>query len=492
MRCVLSMAVALSVAACANAASTPYIETKGDDIVMGVPAGKNLLVQQLDSDGQPQGAPVPVITATELLEYKEEAAATLSNTLKEAMEQQMETIVLNYLRAKDATATYETKGNVADLQTKLQGLATSLEQLATKVDNPTAVLIKCPRAAKPDNGDVEEPAEPIAGSTAEFSCKAGYKLKGPKIATCLSTGKFSATPKCDSLGPLGSEAENPASSCRAIWEARSKTETLKSGGYWLTVSSSKVYCDMRTKTDTGKSGWTLCGKYDDARAGPRYLSQGFGRAAVSVSDMGDLSTFTARQQKWSSVDCRDVIKGQGLYMMHASTNAPKPDVVFDQLRFTNIFQETATDPTNLFDISHQDKGTCLTGTKNAPVKTWNLAWEPLTSNVSSTLAQPNDKWPEIQVYPNSGECLVGDGHHFCSFDRAGTRYSNLGLGTLGVGKAGCSGSGGDSVYWAWMSDDHACASGAKYLIGTGCDRISKTVPPAIGTPGRRYNYLFMY
>ena len=53
MRCVLSMAVALSVAACANAASTPYIETKGDDIVMGVPAGKNLLVQQLDSDGQP-------------------------------------------------------------------------------------------------------------------------------------------------------------------------------------------------------------------------------------------------------------------------------------------------------------------------------------------------------------------------------------------------------------------------------------------------------
>ena len=84
----------------------------------------------------------------------------------------------------------------------------------------------------------------------------------------------------------------------------------------------------------------------------------------------------------------------------------------------------------------------------------------------------------------------GDGHHFCTFEREGSRFSNGG----GNGN-NCGGSEGDSIYWAWDDDEHGCNNALR--IGTGCARRHAGGPTygfvdGAALPTFRYNFMLVH
>ena len=179
----------------------------------------------------------------------------------------------------------------------------------------------------------------------------------------------------------------------------------------------QVYCDMTTPTTDGLSGWTLCGKYDRDRAGTRYLQQGFARGLNSAGDMADLSTFTDPSRRWSSIDCRQAIAAGADYMMHAGSDTPQASNPFPdhtQIRFTNIMSDVRENSANLFDTSFDDRGTCRSRNMGG-IRTFNSSWEMLPRDGRDDPATNGDP-PRLQGL-GEGSCMIGDGHHFCTYGR---------------------------------------------------------------------------
>ena len=101
-------------------------------------------------------------------------------------------------------------------------------------------------------------------------------------------------------------------------------------------------------------------------------------------------------------------------------------------------------------------------------------------------------------YTLQGRCLYGDGHHFCSYNRAGAAFSNA-RGEAGGGRDStdlslsdsnlCYGSQSDTIYWAWDNDEHFCSA---TVIGTGCLRRTRNAARGPGLPMNPYNYLMVW
>lgn len=378
----------------------------------------------------------------------------------------------------------------ADISTTTSSLESTISSLQSTIDQDLSLMRQqmvtptCPILTAPANGTMTMPPELLPGVQITFSCDGTTMLSGDSTLYCLSNGSWSGTvPVCGQLPALGSQSR-PGLSCKDIYLDRiTNSGAPPSGAYYLQLRSGvagsrnpiQVYCDMDTPSRDGASGWTICGKYDrdKADAPDRYLSYGFGRIPTAVSDMSDLATFTNPSQKWSSNDCRDIIRNGATYMMHAGTNNPSQALPFNdsdlQVRFTNILSDVREDPTNLFDTLIEDTGVCRSRATGA-IRTFNSQWVELTTDGNGTLDALR-----------GGTCLVGNGHHFCSFRREGSRLSNAGTNA-------CRGSEGDSVYWAWDADEHGC--NAFLRIGTGCDTNNDLGTP--GIPSFRYNYLLLH
>jgi hypothetical protein len=345
-----------------------------------------------------------------------------------------------------------------------------------------APVSTCSMPSAPSHGAVALATgayELVPGAAIAFSCDASYVLSSSPRFTCLTNGSLAPAgpaPTCRHQPVRGLSRATAAASCREIFDLNQANDgsPLASGAYWiqnlLGSTSLQVWCDMNTTTPQGKSGWTLCGKYDRARAGPRYLSNGFGRAVNQQDDMATIGTFSGSNIRWSSLDCRRLINDRSAYMMHAATNTPQMaragtagvNLYYDKVRFTNVFVNTRGNPNNFFDTSNEHAGSCWSRTHSPPgVRTWDERWRSLTRDGVNDLS--------------SGHCHVGAGTMLCSRNRVGSRFSNAGV-------DGCGGTADDTIYWAWDSDDHGC--GRDFVIGTGCQVASSTT--------WRYNLLYLW
>jgi len=258
---------------------------------------------------------------------------------------------------------------------------------------------------------------------------------------------------------LGSQT-NPAKNCREIWEMYARQNIpVDSGSQWLDHNLDsgpfQVYCEMKIRTTNGKSGFTLCGKYDRNTAGSRWLSQGFGRAANYSSSMKDLAPFG---NKWASIDCRPLIDMQSNYMLHAASAVGN---TYTKYLFTDIMFDVRLNSTNFFDTDRDGIGSC-TARNAGGINTWDSDWEPIT----------NEK--------GDGACLIGDGHHFCTSGRSPALTNARRINPINESRDACQGSDKDNIFWAWNDDDHGCATG---VIGTGCNKRP---------PKERMNYLFIH
>jgi hypothetical protein len=306
---------------------------------------------------------------------------------------------------------------------------------------------------------------------------------------------------CDPQPPIGEQSSNPAGSCKAVYLDRlDRNTTVASGPQWIggvgrVNAPAQVWCDMDTPTRDGLRGWTLCGKYDrDREAGnSRWLQWGFARAASSVGDMATLSTFSG-ERKWSSIDCRPVIAAGAAFFMHAGSDVPDSGNPFPDstnVRFTNIMADVRESPENLFDTSFDDRGRCVARTSGGII-TYNTTWEILQRDGQGDPGVTGSPPPVLQGLAQ-GACMVGDGHHFCTFEREGSRFSNAGAVSQ---TSNCGGSEADSIYWAWDDDQHGCNNALR--IGTGCAR-RHTGGPAYGfgpdgaaLPSFRYNFMLVH
>jgi hypothetical protein len=166
---------------------------------------------------------------------------------------------------------------------------------------------------------------------------------------------------------------------------------------------------MEVKAKDGKSGWTLCGKFDRERAGSKYLAQGFGRSPSGATSMSSLDHFEDATDgaRWVSIDCRPIVQdsssgsGDGsTFMMHAGSN--DGDALADY-HFTNVLEDAREDATNLFDMARKDEGTCVAQEAGKPesggIITYSKDWGVYTDNWSSARGSEQDR----------GGCLSGDG-----------------------------------------------------------------------------------
>lgn len=172
--------------------------------------------------------------------------------------------------------------------------------------------------------------------------------------------------------------------------------------------------------------------------------------------------------------------------MHAGSDQPTAEDPFPDstnVRFTNIMADVVTNPDNLFDTSFDDRGRCT----ERVISTYNSTWEQIFLDGQGDPRTPGSQ-PFLQDL-GSGTCMSGDGHHFCSSNREGARFSNGGGGT-------CTGSEADSIYWAWDADQHGCNNALR--IGTGCARRhSSRVAFGLSDNGEalptfRYNFLLVH
>jgi len=315
-----------------------------------------------------------------------------------------------------------------------------------------------------------------------YKCNKGYSMLSPESplgvgTTALSTCNdhvWSTVPEC--VQPAGK-------SCKDVL---SKNSSALSGPTLLYSPPYTFvgFCDMVTPSIDGKTkGFTLCSKYNANHPnGPRWLNQGFGRDNVNLKDMGSLDAFSGKATKWSSIDCRAIIRTGASYMMHASTNDPV--ALQTDMReqsglkkwtlqfFTNIMSDVKADPTNLFDLTRDDKGNC-------------------TPNVMSTYNADGTKMIAYKGFKLQDRCMIGDGHHFCSYAREGSVLSNMRGSSRyidkGVVNAACAGSQYDTVYWSWRDDKHFCDD---RVVGTGC-LYQNRGGIKVGLPQNTYNYLFV-
>eukprot|EP00040_Diaphanoeca_grandis_P013113 m.66276 g.66276 ORF g.66276 m.66276 type:complete len:489 (-) comp23667_c0_seq1:130-1596(-) len=340
----------------------------------------------------------------------------------------------------------------------------------------------CDPPATPTNGTKTVPPLFAPGTSVLFGCDDGFELNGSSESVCLQNGSLgTAAPTCVKDHALGSK-ERPAESCKEIYlDSRVEGITdLQSGPQWITMSggqTAQVFCDMNTSSSDGLSGWTLCGKYDAERPGDRWLSDGFGRVPTGVADMASLEQFSGNARKWSSIDCRSLLP-ESRYMMHVGANdtsLPWGGEAKSAVRFTNVLEDAKLAPTHFFDTLQEDRGVCRTRTQGG-IRTFNQTFAELKGDGM-------DGGPKMGL--NNGACMVGQGHHFCSFNRLGSRLSNAGGNSAG---GPCSSSDHDSIYWAWNTDDHGCNPTLR--IGTGCSKSSTQGQP--GTPSFRYNYMFIH
>ena len=234
-----------------------------------------------------------------------------------------ETVAENYLPRSEAASGFTAASDFDELELQVtaavEGIASLTVWQAEMLDGGNTKINFCDDLDAPGNGTVETPAEHIPGSTAIFKCDVPFYMDGREKLTCLSTGEWShEAPTC--AGATYGTKEQPGTSCRDIWNTRSKEDSsvpIPDGAYWIKYASGaddsaavkgaiEVYCDMTTKTEDQKSGWTLCGKLNRDLTGPKYLSQGFGRANIGLAAMGDLYDFRGSLdgQKWASIDCR--------------------------------------------------------------------------------------------------------------------------------------------------------------------------------------------
>lgn len=246
---------------------------------------------------------------------------------------------------------------------------------------------------------------------------------------------------------------------------------------------------METKSKGGGSGWALCAKYDRDREGPRYLAPGFARSLDGARSMTSIADFAgAGPKRWASIDCRKIIQesapgaGDGAsFMMHVGTNAESP-AEYGHVQFTNILRDVQVDATNLFDVVHDDTGVCHAREQGA-ITTFTRDWDVYTANRGGKGSETD-----------RGRCLIGNGHHFCSYNRKGARFSNAG--NSWTNNKPCAGSHADSIYWAFGTDEHQCGTHSDTtdpikMLGTGCSKVSAKVGDGSHLPAFRYNLLFV-
>lgn len=362
---------------------------------------------------------------------------------------------------------------IVALQTRLTAAEANNTALRATLSAMPAAAATCATLAAPQNGNVAMPVEFISGTVAVFACNPTFELVGAATVTCLLSGQLSAaTPSCNPI-PLAGSQTSPGSSCKAVYAdyaRHNRLGDLESGPQWLRLggTTSQVYCDMDTSVSGGVGGWTLCGKYNRDGPGNRLLANGFGRSFTGGGDMASLGTFRTAGLKWASIDCRALFNADSSWMMHKGLGNPANASDGALVRFTNILADVKNDATNFFDYSRIEEGQCRPTRNAGGVTTFDADWTNLGGADGG-----NDL--------NGGSCVVGDGHHFCSQDRVGARFSN------GGAVRNCASSFGDTVYWAWEMDDHGCADDT--LIGTGCGGSGSANPRQ---PTKQYNFLFVY
>ena len=283
-------------------AADPSLEARPDgSFFINVPPGARVMVQPVDANSNPSGAPIPLATVDDVA-----AAMALVPTTGE--------LEASYLRQDAASGQYATRAEVSALGEQIQGLVDAVQAIEAKEDY---ALPTCTTPVAPDNGDVTLFDEYTAGVSITYSCPWPWRLVGDAASTCLSTGWSHPPPTCKPGGT--GEAGFPGHSCSAVYARRKALGLgLGSGPYALQLqgggAETQVYCDMSTAITvpgvTGpKFGLTLCGKYDAQRAGPAFLDNGFLRGANGAADMASLDAFSRVERRWSSIDCRALIDG---------------------------------------------------------------------------------------------------------------------------------------------------------------------------------------
>eukprot|EP00039_Didymoeca_costata_P005125 m.78713 g.78713 ORF g.78713 m.78713 type:complete len:490 (-) comp12685_c0_seq2:132-1601(-) len=366
-------------------------------------------------------------------------------------------------------------------------VASILEDISEINSELNDTVKHCPMLPSPSRGSiVYTPESTIPGVTATYQCPIGYVTDGEATRICSSDQTWTGTePTCVPAPDPGSSSLVPEPSCREIYDRfRQFGRTATSGKFFINPNgvAMEVYCDMDTPaspTNSTLRGWTLCGKYDVTKQGTKrtYLRDGFARGVIFPQYMRGLDPLpTGVSQPWASIDCRKIIDGSysktsngATHMMHAAANVPTVTGIpkYDAVRFTNIMADAQKDATLFFDTKSEDTGLCVSR-DNGGITTYDENWKDLgTEDSGSTLGD--------------GNCMLGNGHHFCSNQRVGSRFSNAGSNKQ------CDGSFRDTVYWAFYSDDHGC--NVNLRIGTGCNNLAGST--ALGLPSYRVNFLFV-
>eukprot|EP00039_Didymoeca_costata_P001174 m.50357 g.50357 ORF g.50357 m.50357 type:complete len:475 (-) comp10665_c1_seq1:134-1558(-) len=455
--------------------SATIVEENGN-VIIELIEGSKAFLRTVDATGTPTD--VPIATMDDLKTLTEAMNTQIANVRKDmATTADLDAVSTRVDKVVNDLSSKATTLDVDTLKDTIGGVLSDIIDIDKQLDN---TVKHCPSLSTPSNGILTvDPDANIPGSRATYSCKPKYRLSGDVVRVCLPDQTWSnSEPTCEPAPLPGVKAVDAEPSCRLLYERYMEygLDAPSSGTFYINprgYSAFQVYCDMDTPADpTGKvRGWTLCGKYDFALEGDKFLKNGFLRSMVVPEAMKNRGSFVGSTDKrWASIDCRTIIDGgRGNYagadfMMHAGANATTAAIsgkpVYNGILFTNVLGDTKKDATNLFDVVKEDTGQCLLRSQNA-ITTYSSTWIDLGNQGG---------WNGL----SDGTCLVGDGHHFCSYDRDGSRFSNAGI-------PGCSGSRYDSIYWAWDDDDHGC-QGRPYTIGSGCQ---------IHDPTFQFNYLFV-
>eukprot|EP00039_Didymoeca_costata_P014264 m.228423 g.228423 ORF g.228423 m.228423 type:complete len:498 (-) comp15978_c0_seq3:101-1594(-) len=469
------------------------IKSENGTVVLQMEEGKDAVVRIVDAGGRTVGEDIPLATIEHLNlmmvdvnQQMMDLSDRLDNVTNDveqvkysmATEDQLDDIssAVDELVLDVAKKAQQDDLNVLD--TAVKGVLADIVDLEASLDS---TVKHCPELKPPQNMILQvDPEFNIPGSRATYQCKPKFRFAGDAdkltpIRVCQADQTWSGSaPSCEPAPLPGVKATDAEPSCRLTYDRYMEYghDAPASGAYLIKpdgVSNAFLaYCDMDTPaslTDSSARGWTLCGKYNAGKSGSKYLANGFIRSNRGANFMKDRKAFTGiNNLRWVSIDCRSIIDGgkgkyqKSTHMMHAASNANNAKITkptYNGVLFTNIMEDVRKDATKLFDISRDDKGTCV-NRNNGAIATYDKDWKVPSNDL------------------RTGECMLGDGHHFCSRNRNGQRFSNAGSGT-------CTSSGDDTIYWAWSGDDHGC-NGRPFRVGTGCRNHGPTF---------QFNYLYV-